>query len=175
MNRKPLRRILSAQESAGVAAIEFALCAAALLVVLAGTVDIGRVLYTAAQLDAAVSAGAQYAANNYASVSKSASDAANLSTAIANVVANANGSAWATATVNVNNGNDASGCYCPSGSPGSWSWGSAKTCGSTCSGSSGVAGQFVTIAASRNLSSMFPALGLISGGAITRYAMVETQ
>jgi Flp pilus assembly protein TadG len=172
MSRKPLRRLLSAQESAGVAAIEFALCAAALLVVLAGTADIGRLLYTASQLDAAVSAGAQYAANNAVRV---ASDAAGLSTDISNVVANANGSSWATAAVNVNNGNDASGCYCPSGSPGSWSWGSAKTCGSSCSGGSGVAGQFVTIAASRNLTSMFPALGLISGGAVTRYAMVETQ
>jgi Flp pilus assembly protein TadG len=174
MSRKPLCRILSARENTGVAAIEFAVCAAALLVVLAGTVDVGRLLYTASQLDAAVSAGAQYAANNYASVSKSATDAANLSTAIANVVASANGSAWATATVNVNNGNDATGCYCPSGSPGSWSWGSTKTCGSSCTGG-GVAGQFVTITASRNLTAMFPALGLISGGAVARYALVETQ
>lgn len=170
--RKPLWRALAPGENSGVAAVEFAVCAAALLVVLAGTVDIGRLLYTASQLGAAVSAGAQYAANNAARV---ASDAAGLSTDVSNVVANANGSAWATATINVNNGNNATSCYCPSGSPGSWSWGSAKTCGSSCSGGSGVAGQFVTIAASRNLTSMFPALGLVSGGAVTRYAMVETQ
>ena len=96
-------RILTARENAGVAAIEFAIYAMVFLMIVAATVDIGLLLFTQSQLDAAVSAGAEYAANNAALV---ASNPSGLNTNISNIVNNANGTGWATSTVNVNNGND---------------------------------------------------------------------
>jgi len=65
--RRALR--LLARENAGVAAIEFAICATIFLTAVAGTVDIGLLLYTEFQLDTAVNAGAQYAVNNASMVS----------------------------------------------------------------------------------------------------------
>lgn len=163
-------RILRERADDGVAAVEFALLATVFLIFLAGVVDVGSFIYTTAQLDAAVNAGAQYAENNAALV---ASNAASLSSDIAGVVDNTNGTGWATSTVNVNNSNDATGCYCPIGSPGSWSWGSSVTCQSACGGG-GVAGQFVTITATRNFTSLFPSFGF-TPSTISRSAIVETQ
>jgi Flp pilus assembly protein TadG len=164
--------ILTAGENAGVVAIEFALFATLFLIILAGTVDVGMLLYTASQLDAAVSAGAQYAENNAALVG---SNPSGLATDIATLVNSINGTNWASSTVDVNNGDDATGCYCPSGSPtNNWSWGSAQTCGSSCAGG-GVAGQFVTITAKTSVSPMFPTFGFVESGKLSRSAVVETQ
>ena len=160
-----------AREEAGVAAIEFAIFATVFLMIVAATVDIGLVLFTQSELDAAVSAGAEYAANSAALV---ASNPSGLATNIANIVDNANGTSWANATVDVNNSNDETGCYCPTGTPGNWSWGGAVSCGSSCNGG-GLAGQFVTITATTGISSLFPAFGFVSGTTISRSALVETQ
>lgn len=157
-----LPRILRERADNGVAAIEFALLATAFLVVLAGVVDVGSFIYTTAQLDAAVSTGAQYAELN---PTASASE-------ISGIVNNTNGNGWATSTVNINN-SDATGCYCPTGTPGNWSFGTSVSCQSACGGG-GVAGQFVTITATRNFTSMFPSFGL-TPGTISRSAIVETK
>ncbi|MGH7059322.1 MAG: TadE/TadG family type IV pilus assembly protein [Stellaceae bacterium] len=157
-------------DDSGVAAIEFALLSTVFLILLAGVVDVGSLIYTMSKLDAAVSAGAQYAENNAALV---AANPSGLSTDIGNVVNDTNGTGWATSAVDVNNGNDATGCYCPTGSPGNWSWGGAVSCQSACGG--GIAGQFVTITASRNFTPMFPSFGFVQNGAISRSAIVETQ
>ncbi len=185
-----LRRALRvlAREDAGVAAIEFAIYGLVFLMIVAATVDIGMLLFTQSELDAAVSAGAEYAANGSTNVNST--DGATLASSIANIVANANGTNWANDTVVVNNGptvtvtggivtpsgtaTDADDCYCPTGTPGNWTWGSAVTCGSACSGS-GVAGQFVTITATATISPMFPAFGFVTGNTISRSALVETQ
>jgi Flp pilus assembly protein TadG len=165
-------RVLSARENAGVAAIEFAIYALVFSMVVAAVVDIGLLLFTKSELDAAVSAGAEYAAN---SASLVASDPSGLNTNISDIVNNANGTSWASATVNVNNSNDTSGCYCPTGTPNNnWSWGTAQTCGASCSGG-GAAGQFVTITASRTVSPLFPAFGFVQSGSITSNAVVETK
>jgi TadE-like protein len=164
-------RLLRAREDAGVAAIEFAIYGTVFLMIVAATVDIGLLLFTQSELDAAVSAGAEYAANSAALV---ASNPTGLSTSISDMVDNANGSGWATSTVNVNNGNDETGCYCPTGSPGSWIWGNTVTCGSACSGG-GVGGQYVTITATTNISPLFPTFGFVQSGTISRSALVETQ
>ncbi|MGH7045783.1 MAG: TadE/TadG family type IV pilus assembly protein [Stellaceae bacterium] len=153
------------------AALEFAIYGMVLLMILAGTVDIGLLLFTNSQLDAAVSAGAEYAVNNTPLV---ASNPSGLNTYISNIVSNTNGSSWATSAVNVNNSNDETGCYCPSGTPGSWSWGSTVSCGSSCSGS-GVGGQFVTITATRPVSPLFPTFGFVQSGTLSRSVLVETQ
>ena len=102
--------------------------------------------------------------------------ATDIGTVINNAVNNGVGTAWATSTVNVNNGGDKTGCYCPTGSPGNWTWGTAVTCGSTCTGGS-VAGQFVTITASPSASvpALFPAFGLTYSGTISRGALVRLE
>jgi Flp pilus assembly protein TadG len=164
-------RILKAGENAGVAAVEFALFVSLFTIIVAGTADFGYLIYVSSQLTAAVSAGSQYAEVNAAMVS---SNPSGLATNISTVVANANGQNWATSTVNVNNGSNTTNCYCPTGSPGNWTWGTAVTCGSACAGG-GVAGQFVTITASRTVSPLFPTFGLTYNGTITRSAIVETQ
>jgi Flp pilus assembly protein TadG len=162
-------QLITEQESDGVAAIEFAIYGTVFLMIVAATVDIGLLLFTQSELDAAVSAGAQYAANSAALVSDPT-----LNTSISDIVNNANGSGWATSTVNVNNSNDASGCYCPTGTPGNWTWGSTVTCGSSCTGG-GTAGQFVTITASRSVSPIFSNFGFVPSGTISRSALVQTK
>lgn len=162
-------RLLAARENAGAAAVEFALYAAVFLMIVAATVDIGLTLFAQSELDAAVSAGAEYAANTAALVAD-----ATLNTAISDIVDNANGSGWASSTVNVNNGNDSTGCYCPTGTPANWVWGNTVTCGSSCTGG-GVAGQFVTITATTTITPIFSSFGFAPNGTITRSALVETQ
>lgn len=162
----PLRRL----GNEGVVAIEFAIFATIFLIILAGTVDVGILMYTASQLDAAVSAGAQYAEDNAALV---ASNPSGLSGSIATLVESLNGTN--SAPVNVNNGNDSTGCYCPTGTPTkNWSWGSTQTCGAACTGG-GIAGQFVTIIAKQNVSPLFPTFGFVQNGTLSRSAVVETQ
>ena len=152
-----------ARDDAGVAAIEFAVYATVFLMITAATVDIGLLLFTQSELDAAVGAGAQFAAHGDATAAS-----------IAAIVDNANGAGWASSTVSVNN-SDATGCYCPTGSPGSWSWGSTGSYGAQCPSGNGVYGQFVTITASRSVSPIFSAFGFVQAGTISRSALVETQ
>jgi Flp pilus assembly protein TadG len=163
---------MTPRENAGVAAVEFAFCATVLLTILAGTIDIGLTLYTVFELDTAVNAGAQYAVNNAAMISGSPST---LNTDISNLVDNLNGTGWATSTVNVNNSNDTTGRYCPSGTPGNWTWGSTVACGTSCTSGGGVGGQFVTITANRSFSPIFPGFGFAPNGTISRSVLVETQ
>jgi len=102
------------------------------------------------------------------------SNPSTLSSNISSVVNNVNGSGWATSTVNVNNSNDGTHCYCPSGSPGNWTWGGTVACGNACTGA-GFAGQFVTITANHSISPMFPSFGFVPNGTISRSVLVETQ
>lgn len=181
-------RTLRTQNS-GVAAIEFAFVAMAFLTLVAGTVDLGTLLYTESQIDAAVAAGAQFAALNAAGVNSTGG--ASLASTIANIVANTNGSGWEDSSVVVNDGptasvtggssssggtaSNADNSYCPSGSPPSWVWGSALTPGSSCGAGGGIAGKFVAITASRNFTPLFPAFGFVPNGTISQSALVETQ
>ena len=164
-------RALAPRDNTGVAAVEFAVCGSVLLIALAGTVDVGLLLYTEFQLDTAVNAGAQFAIDNAATVGSNPSA---LNSDIVSILTSLN--SIGTNTVNVNNSNDGSHCYCPSGTPGNWSWGSASTsCGSSCPSGGGVYGQFVTVTASRNISPIFPTFGFVPNGTISRSILVETQ
>ncbi|MGH7054363.1 MAG: hypothetical protein ACREFA_11165, partial [Stellaceae bacterium] len=162
--------------------------ATALLTLVAGTIDLGTLIYTEARIDAAVAAGAEYAAVNAASVDSA--NGATLADSIATIVANANGSNWAESGVCVNNGapgmanggtaptacnGNADNSYCPTGAPPNWTWGSSLTPGSACGGSGGIAGKFVAITASRNFTPVFPAFGFVPSGTISQSALVETQ
>src|ERR1019366_1729717 len=79
----------SRRDARGAAAVEFALIAPILCLLLAGAVDFGGALYTNLRLDTAVAAGANYAQVNAANVS-SANGAA-LAANIANVVETSEG------------------------------------------------------------------------------------
>lgn len=183
-----LLRVLSAVEDGGAAAVEFAIYGTLFLMIFAGAVDLGLLLFTDFRMDSAVAAAAQYAEVNAASVNSTSG--ASLASAISGIVANTNGTAWQDSTVVVNNGpsvtvtggssassgtaSNADSCYCPTGSPPSWSWGTSKTCGSSCTGG-GLAGKFVTITARRSATPLFASFGFVTNGTITRSALVATQ
>ena len=185
---RPLWSVFSAAEETGVAAAEFAIYATLFLTVFAVTADFSLLMFVEFQMDSAVAAGAEYAALNAASVNST--NGGSLASSISNVVANANGSSWEDGTIVINNGptvtvtggssvasgtaSNADNCYCPTGTPPNWSWGSSITCGSSCTGGS-VAGKFVTIAASRSFTALFPQFGFTQNGTITRSALVQTQ
>lgn len=170
------------------AAIEFAFLMPVFLIMFVGIVDLGMMLVQDYRLDQAVAAGAEYAAIHGTSVSSTGG--ATLATNIATTVASANGSGWANDTVVVNNGpsvtvtsgssssagtaSNADSCYCPTGSPPSWTWGSAMTCGASCAGG-GTAGKFVTITATSSYTPILSIYHVINNGTLRQSAVVETQ
>lgn len=182
-----MARKLAAGE-AGIAAIEFAILVPVFLILMLGVVDVGQMLYDYYQLDQAVAAGAQYAALNAANVT--ASQGGQVASAIATAVEAANGSAWANDTVVVNDGPtvtvtngsasssgtaaNADDFYCLTGSPPSWSWGTAYTTQTTCSGG-GTAGKFVTIQASYNYVPILSFYAFIGPTTLTQNAAVQVE
>jgi Flp pilus assembly protein TadG len=173
----------------GAAAVEFAVIAPILCLLLAGAVDFGGAIYTTLKLEAAVSAGANYAQVNALNVGSA--DGAALAANIANIVMASDGASYADDVVVVNNGPSATvinggassggaparadACYCPTGSgAGAIVWGAAIACGAACP-SGGVAGKFVTIGASRRYSPIFSSYGLVQNRTIGASAVVETQ
>jgi len=184
-----LHRVVSRGERAGVAAIEFALYSTVFLAILAGTVDIGNLIFSEFQLDAQVAAGAQYAVIGASNVDSSSG--ASLASSVSTIVNNSRGSGagWSN-TVVINNGPsvtttngtpsssgtaaNADSCYCLTGTPGSWSWGGAQSCGNTCTGG-GTAGKFVTITATRTIVPFFPSWAYFSNNTLARSAVVQTQ
>lgn len=192
-----LRCRRSARRNAGVAAVEFAALAPMLVLVFAGTVAVGYAVYQQTLVDGAVAAGINYALVHAADVSASTDPstgnpyASDLASTIATLVSTANGGTALNVTVVVNNGpsvtitngtsassgttTNANLCYCPTGSPPNWSWGSSVTCGSTCSGTSTVAGKFVTVSASQTLTQFFPVFNFGLPTTITIGSAAETQ
>jgi len=171
-----------------IAAVEFAFIMPVFLILFIGIADLGLMLVEDYRLDQAVAAGAEYAAINASSVNSTSG--ATLASSIATAVENANGTAWANDTVVVNDGPsetitngtataggtaaNANSCYCPTGSPPSWSWGTAATCGSSCSGG-GTAGKFVTITATATYTPLLTLYHFITSSTLQQSAVVETQ
>jgi Flp pilus assembly protein TadG len=191
-----LRRGLFARRSAGIAAIEFALLAPVFVMVFAGTIDVGNALYIQTLLDSAVAAGTNYALVFAASVTANTNPStgtalvSELASKIATIVSTSNGGTAANTTVVVNNGpsvsiagglkissgttSNANLCYCPTGSPPSWTWGSSVTCGNGCTGG-GTAGKFVTVTASYSITPFFPAYTFVRSGTMTMGSAAQTQ
>ena len=179
-----------ARDRSGVAAVEFALISPTIILVLVGLIDLGSMLYTRFQLDASLSAGANYAMVN--GTSASSTSGAALASTLAGLVSSGQSSNWADSAVTVNGGPTASSsggtvttggtassadsCYCPTGAASSGvTWGTAKTCGSACTGG-GFAGKFVLLTASRNYSPIFTGYGLVSqAGTITIATLAQVQ
>jgi len=174
----------------GVAAVEFALVTPIFCLLLAGIVDLGGALYTKFKLDSAVTAGANFAQVNAANVSST--NGQTLANNIATIVETSQGSGWADDGVVVNNGptatvssgtstasgtaTNADACYCPTGTPGSFTWGSSTTCGNPCPGTNtGYAGKFVTITASHSYTPIFSSYGIVQNDTISASAAVQVQ
>jgi Flp pilus assembly protein TadG len=185
--RRARRWLAALADETGIAAIEFALLLPVLGLIVAGITDFGGVLLTRFRLDAAVSAGANYAMVNASNVSSA--NGAKLANTISTVVANNAGSTWANDAIVVNNGpaqsmtggtsstggtaSNADSCYCPSVSSG-FAWGAAVTCGNACGGG-GIAGKFVTITAARTFAPIFSGYGLVTNNTISVTTAVQTQ
>ncbi len=180
----------AAADERGVAAVEFALLTPVFCLLIAGVVDLGGALFTKFKLDAAVTAGANFAQVNASNVSST--NGQTLANNIATIVETSEGSGWANDDVVVNDGpsttvssgtSTTSGtaanadlCYCPSGTPSSFTWGSSATCGSACSGTdTGYAGKFVTITATKTYTPIFSGYGIVQNDTITASAAVQVQ
>lgn len=172
----------------GVSTVEFAVGAPVILLILAGTMDLGRALMTKFEVTSAISASTNYALLNADRIN--ADSGATLAGEIATVAASSLQTGTGDVTVVINNGAslrvlngvpaetgtaaNADLCYCPTMSGYTVTWGSSKTCGSACSGG-GVAGKFVTITASKPYTPMFTNYGIVEGDAITVRAIVQPQ
>jgi len=155
----------------GVSAVEFALIAPVFLAVLAGTVDVGRMIAVKASLESSVSTGANYVLLNGASLSSST--AKDFATTVA--VLAMGGDTKGTARVTVNGGysvtvsdgkaaadgnaSEADRCYCPAAKEAGVAWKQAQ-CDAACPGG-GHAGKFIEIRAGR------PHQGLFRGDWLT--------
>jgi Flp pilus assembly protein TadG len=187
--RPSLRHLFRARHDSGMAALEFALLAPVFFVLFAGMTDLGHGLYMRVRLEAAVAAGINYALVNANKVD-STSNGTNLAEAIATLVTTSNAGKMPAATVVLNNGQmvqvvkgvqtvsgtaaNADRCYCPTGSPSNWTWGSAVSCATTCTGG-GTSGKFVTVTASYSFTPLFSYAGFGPGGTITVDAAVQAQ
>ncbi|QKC97506.1 pilus assembly protein [Mesorhizobium sp. NZP2298] len=177
------------RQKAGVSAVEFALVTPVLLVILAGTVDIGGSLKAKFELSSAVSAGSNYALLNGDKVNSSGGSA--LAGNIATVVTSGLSGNAGNIQVVINNGPtivyDASTskatqsgtaanadlCYCP-GNSGTVAWSVPVACASICN-AGGIAGKFVTIAASKPYTPLFGGFGIVTNGNITVNSVVQPQ
>jgi Flp pilus assembly protein TadG len=179
-----------AADRRGIAAVEFALVTPIFCLLLAGIVDLGGALFTKFRLDSAITAGANFAQVNAGNVNSS--NGQTLANNIATIVETSQGSSWADDGVIVNNGpaatvaggtatpsgtaTSADVCYCPTGAPGGFTWGSAVTCGNACPGTNtGYAGKFVTITASHSYSPIFSSYGIVQNNTISASAAVQVQ
>lgn len=183
------RALRALADRGGSAAVEFSLLLPVFCLLLVGSIDYGGVVYTKFRLNAAVSAGANYALVNASSVSSTGGTS--LASSIASIMGLSSTSATTSATIVVNNGptatssggtttpsgtaSNADSCYCPTISGTTITWGSAQTCGATCASGSGIAGKFVSIAAQQTYTPSFSNYGIVASNTITSWAVVQAQ
>lgn len=147
---------------AGASALEFALIAPVVVLILTGMIDYGLAVYTRFSMNERLSAATLVA------IIPSQFDVT--------VVVNNGPAAQRVGGVSTPSGtaSNADLCYCPTLSGSTVAWGSATTCASTCS--SGVlAGKFVTIACSRSYTPLLMGYGLVSSGVVSDLAVVQVQ
>jgi Flp pilus assembly protein TadG len=174
----------------GVSTVEFALVAPVFLAIFVPMIDYGLYLNATFRLNSAVSAASNYALVNAGSVGSA--NGATLAQSIAQVVSSdlAATETGISVVVVVNNGpvatatgasiaasgtaSAADSCYCPTLSGTSVTWGSAKTCATTCS-SGGPAGKFVSIAAKMPYTSLFGSGGLATPTEIASRVVLEAN
>jgi Flp pilus assembly protein TadG len=177
---RPARRIASQflAAAAAVSAIEFALIAPILCLILAVTIDAGSSLYTRFGLNQAVSASANYALVH--GIDVSSANGAALAASLAAIIPGA-----FDAKVTINNGptmvrksgalsssgaaSNADNCYRPSGTASALSWGAAMAC------NAGGAGKFVVVSASQAYAPLFGDYGIFQSEIFSASAIVQVQ
>lgn len=185
---KKCRKAPLSKDRSGASAIEFAILAPLLIVMMAVSIDLGAMIYTRFKLEAAVSDGAAYAIANADRVN--ASDASNLATQVTALILNQSTTSGLTANVTVNNAgvasykdnkialsgtaSNADSCYCPTGDASSLTWGNAVTCLSSCPNGD-TAGKYVEISVKEAYSPIFYGYGLLGDGHISAQAVVRTK
>ncbi|GGA99053.1 hypothetical protein GCM10011491_29130 [Brucella endophytica] len=174
------------REKDGASAIEFAVIAPVFVLILAGSLDLGMVIYSRFKLDSAASSGASYALTNADMVtSAQGNDLANKIAAL--IAARASN---AKASVTVNNGPNADfengvikaskqstgadRCYCPTGNAQSLVWGADKQCGAACPDGTR-AGKFVAISVQQPYQPIFSGYGFIRDDTISSATVVRTE
>jgi len=184
-----LHRLLTGKRAdSGIAAVEFAFIVPVLLVLFAGVIDVTQMLYAYYQLDQAVAAGSQYAVLNAANVTSTTG--ASLASSIATVVEDANGTAWTDDTVVVNNGPtvtvtngsatssgtaaNADNYFCLTGTQNNWTWGTAYTTQTNCSGG-GTAGKYVTITANYSYVPLVAIYHVFNNSTLSQSSAVRVQ
>ena len=173
----------------GAAAVEFAILAPILALVLAGAVDFGGVVFVKFGLDNTVSSASNYAINGRASVNGTAGGT--LANTMGAILTNS-GTSPINGSIIVNNGPrvtitngatsapaataaNANSCYCPTLLGTAVAWGTSATCGSACA-TDGQAGKFVAIEASRQYTPLFSDYGFIDDNkTVTVRAVVQTE
>ena len=167
----------------GVAAVEFALIAPILLLILVAMVDFGLVLYVRFTLNDNLSASSNYAIVSASNVSSSGGSGLATSmvsiipsTVDMTVVVNNGPTVTRTSGTSVSSGtaSNADSCYCPTVSGTTVTWGSAVTCGGSC-GSSTYAGKFVAVTASVSHTPLFGNYGFVQNGMVTAFTIVQVQ
>lgn len=179
----PLGRLR--RDDRGSIAVEFALIAPILMLILAGVIDLGRAGAVKLSLNARVTAAADYAL-----LGRPPADQAAARAMAETILSLLDGQASQTASVVVNNAARAdwtgtrttsvalSGtgaqCYCPTLADGAVSWGKPLDCGTACqSGDS--AGQFIQISAAARHSTIFPGYVFLDGDMVRTHAMLRLQ
>lgn len=168
----------------GASAVEFALLAPLLLVLLGQVLDFGANLVMRSSLTAAVNVAATYGLAYGASVSSASGSA--LAQDIARLFPSA-----IDLTITINNGpsltrsagdiatsgtaSNADLCYCPSATKGAVVWGAAVTCGSSCATGGGLSGKYIHITGRRWYTPPFGLVGLLKPAWLTNSALVQAQ
>lgn len=171
------------RDARGSIAVEFALVAPVLMIVLAGVIDIGSAAYARLSLDARITTAADYGVMQPAPADQDAANAMAdrlvglLSDGAAETVeVNVNNAAratWANGSLSTSAGPGApAACYCPTVSGGSMSWGAATGCTASCP-SGDTAGPFVRISAESRHVSIFPEYGFVDGDTVSARAILR--
>jgi len=164
-------------------AIEFALLAPVLLLIVAAVVDIGSAGILSQRLNVKANAAADYILLQAAPEDKDA--ATTLATslvgllqtggnAIAEVdINNAVAARWADESLTTSTGGgDLTRCYCPSSSQGTVAWGPPVDCDTICTAGE-TAGQFVNISLGTPYIPLFPAFGFWDNDTVEVSAMIR--
>jgi Flp pilus assembly protein TadG len=161
-------RSLWTADRRGVAAVEFAIIAPVLLLLLGGIADFGLVMIGRSQLANGIAQGVQYALLIGPSVSSSA---------VNTVVQTGAARAGITATISVQVTGPA--CYCVSGTPAalgttSTAMSANYTCTNTCANST-TPSAFIIITASYTYASLMPLYSLLSNPTVSQSITVRLQ